>query len=386
MKPLHIAFVITRADAVGGATVHVRDLSTALISLGHRATVLVGGTGSVTRELQSARIPFVSLRHLMRNVNALRDLLAVREIARAIRRIHPDLVSAHTAKAGCIARLACAGMGLPVLYTPHGWTIGDRLSRVQGFVYRQIERRAAPLSAAIVNVSRYERRLAITHRIGPPELHRVIHNGMPDIAPELRADPRVEPCRIVMVARFEEPKDHATLLQALAGLRHLPWHLELVGDGPRETSIRNLTESLGLAGRVHFRGAVPSAAAILAEAQIFALSSRSEGFPRSILEAMRAGVPVVASGVGGVAEAVRHGHNGYVVPRQSVVPMRQALESLIGDPFRRAGFGAAGRRDYEEKFTFGRMFAETLATYQQVMGAPETARVEQRRREWQLLR
>jgi len=386
MTPSHIVFVITRADAVGGATVHVRDLSAALISLGHRATVLVGGTGPVTRELESAGIPFVSLRHLRRSVNPLRDVLAVREITRAIRSIQPDLVSAHTAKAGCIARLACAGMGLPVLYTPHGWTIGDRLSRVQGFVYRQIERRAAPLSSAIVNVSEYERRLAMQHRVGAPGLHRVIHNGMPDIAPDLRADPRLEPCRIVMVARFEEPKDHATLLEALAGLRHLAWQLELVGDGPREMAIRNLTESLGMAGRVHFRGAVPSAASALSDAQIFVLSSRSEGFPRSILEAMRAGLPVVASDVGGVAEAVRDGRNGFVVPRQSVGPMRQALASLIGDPFRRAGFGAAGRRDYEERFTFGRMFSETLAIYAQAMGVPETAHVEQRRREWQPLR
>jgi len=383
MRSMNIVFVITRADAIGGATVHVRDLSAALISSGHRATVVVGGTGAVTRELESARIPFVSLRHLRRSISPLQDVLAVREMAGAVQRIHPDLVSAHTAKAGCIARLACARMDVPVLYTPHGWTIGDRISRVQGLAYRQIERRTAPLSAAIVNVSEYERRLAIEHRIGNPELHRMIHNGMPDIAAGLRADPRVEPCRIVMVARFEEPKDHATLLQALAGLRHLPWQLELVGDGPRETGIRDLAESLRLSGRVHFRGAVRSAAAALAEAQIFVLSSRSEGFPRSILEAMRAGLPVIASNVGGVAEAVRNERNGYLVPPQSMASMRQALESLINNPFRRAAFGAVGRRDYEEKFTFGRMFAETLTVYAQVTGIPEFVR--QRREEWQPL-
>ena len=273
-----------------------------------------------------------------------------------------------------------------MLYTPHGWTIGDRLSRFQGFLYRQIERRTAHLSAAIVNVSAYERGLAIEHRIGSPELHRTIHNGMPDVPAELLAHPRVEPCRIVMVARFEEPKDHDTLLQALAGLRHLPWSLDLVGDGPRETAVRKLAETLRLAGRVHFRGAVRSAAAALAQAQIFVLSSRSEGFPRSILEAMRAGLPVVASDVGGVAEAVRDGRTGYVVPRQSVECLQAALESLIRDPFRRAGFGAAGRRDYQRNFTFDRMFAETLAVYEQVAGIPATARFPQRRREWQPLR
>jgi len=311
-------------------------------------------------------------------------VLAVREMARTIRGLNPDLVSAHTAKAGCIARLACSRMKIPVLYTPHGWAIGDRISRLQGFIYRQIERRTAPLSAAIVNVSEYELRLAARHRVGSPELHRVIHNGMPDISPAQRADPRGEACRIVMVARFEEPKDHMTLLEALAGLRDLPWQLDLIGDGPREAAVRDRAESLGVAGRVHFRGAL-GAAEVLAQAQIFVLSSRSEGFPRSILEAMRAGLPVVASGVGGVAEAVSDGQTGYVVPRQSVTAMRNALETLIGDPFRRAAFGAAGRREYEAKFTFGRMFDRTVAIYQQVtLGV--TAAGRQRREEWQPLR
>jgi glycosyltransferase involved in cell wall biosynthesis len=124
----------------------------------------------------------------------------------------------------------------------------------------------------------------------------------------------------------------------------------------------------------------------LAEAQLFVLSSRSEGFPRSILEAMRAGLPVVASDVGGVAEAVRDGRNGFVVPPRSVVCLRAALEFLVREPLRRAALGAQGRRDYEQEFTFGRMFAETLSTYEQVTGMPVSARVQQRSIAWQPLR
>jgi glycosyltransferase involved in cell wall biosynthesis len=152
---MNIAFVITRADAVGGASVHVRDLAAALIEWGHQATVLLSGTGAVTRQLEAAEIPFVSLNNLRRKVSPLHDILAAREMRAAIQRIQPDLVSAHTAKAGCVARLACAGLGIPVLYTPHGWTIGDRISRAQGFLFRQIERHTAPLSAAIINVCEY---------------------------------------------------------------------------------------------------------------------------------------------------------------------------------------------------------------------------------------
>jgi glycosyltransferase involved in cell wall biosynthesis len=91
----------------------------------------------------------------------------------------------------------------------------------------------------------------------------------------------------------------------------------------------------------------------------------------------------VASNVGGVAEAVRHGRTGYVVQRQSVSEMREALQSLISDPFRRAGFGAEGRRDYEQKFTFRRLFDETVSIYEQIMGVPATVPALQRREEWQ---
>jgi glycosyltransferase involved in cell wall biosynthesis len=367
---MKIAFVITRADAVGGATIHVRDLAVALAAKGHSPTVLVGGSGPVSRELDACGIRVVSLRHLRREMNPLRDALAVREIAGAVRRLAPDLVSAHTAKAGCLARLACSGMSVPVLYTPHGWAIADRVSLRRGRFYRVVERAAAPLARAIVNVCGYERRLAAMHGIGCDAQHRVIYNGMPDIPSELRARPESDPPHIVMVARFEPPKDHETLLRALAGLRDWAWTCELVGDGPGLERARALATRLGLRPRVRFVGSTPHVATALAGAQIFALATRSEAFPRSILEAMRAGLPVVASDVGGIAEAVEHGVTGLVVPRQSVAALEDALGELLADADMRVRLGAAGRRAYASRFTFRRMLSQTLSLYEEVAGAP----------------
>ncbi|MGP8246988.1 MAG: glycosyltransferase family 4 protein [Bryobacteraceae bacterium] len=366
---MKIAFVITRADAVGGATIHVRDLAVALAALGHSPTVLVGGSGPVSRELDACGIRVISLRHLRRRLNPLRDALAVREMAGAIRRLQPDLVSAHTAKAGCVARLACSGMDVPVLYTPHGWAIGDRISARGGRFYRVVERAAAPLADAIVNVCHYERRLAAAHSIGRDAQHRVIYNGMPDIPGELRARPEADPPHIVMVARFEPPKDQETLLRALAGLCEFDWTCELVGDGPGLERAAALATQLGLRPRVRFVGSTPHVATALAGAQIFALATRSEAFPRSILEAMRAGLPVVASDVGGVSEAVEHGVTGLVAPRQSVTALEDALGELLTDREMRVRLGAAGRRAYERRFTFRRMLAQTVSLYEEVTGA-----------------
>ena len=111
---MKIAFVITRADAVGGATVIVRDLAQALNRMGNVATVIVGGRGMVSRDLEACGIPVISLRRLCRRVNPWQDVMAVRELAKAVKSLGPDLVSAHTAKAGCIARLACRGTGIQI--------------------------------------------------------------------------------------------------------------------------------------------------------------------------------------------------------------------------------------------------------------------------------
>ena len=366
---MRIAFVITRSDAVGGATVHVRDLASALLGMGHEPIVLLGGAGAVVREFEAVGVPVIPLRHLRRAIDPWHDFLAIREVERTIRRLNPDLVSAHTAKAGCIARLACARLNMPKLYTPHGWAIADRMSPRQGAIYRWIERAAAPLASTIVNVCEHELQLALQHRIGRPRQHAVVYNGMPDVARSLRADPSMTPPRIVMVARFEAPKDHLTLVDALAGLNHRDWYLDLVGDGPLENLVRQRVELRGIGGRVTFHGAVRNVAPVMAAAQIFTLSSRSEGFPRSILEAMRAGLPVVASDVGGVREAVAGNRTGYTVTPQSPEALRVALDRLIADPMLRARLGREGRKDYEQRFTFDRMLEQTVAIYGQLMGA-----------------
>src|SRR4051794_21842607 len=146
---MRIAYVITRADAVGGATIHVRDLARAMRDHGHDVVVLVGGLGPVTDQLQAAGIPFRSLRHLRRPIDPLRDWLAYRELIAGLRDFRPDLVSTHTAKAGWLGRAAAARLGIPALYTPHGWPIAGRFSPARGALYTVAERAAARWTDAV---------------------------------------------------------------------------------------------------------------------------------------------------------------------------------------------------------------------------------------------
>ena len=238
-------------------------------------------------------------------------------------------------------------------------------------MYTRAERAAAGWSSAIVCVSDHERQLAINKGISHPDRLHVIYNGVADVAPDGRADPgRRDWVRFVSVARFEAPKDHATLLRAFAGLgsfRNPDVELILVGDGPGVPAARRLAFELGIAEWVRFAGYQADPAPLLAAANGFVLSSRSEGFPRSILEAMRAGLPVIATDVGGVREAVDHGASGLLVPSGSVADLTSAMALLRRDAECRARMGLAARRVYEERFRFRRMAEETAALYAVVL-------------------
>lgn len=366
---MRIAYLVTRGDAVGGATIHVRDLACAMRARGDDVVVLIGGRGEAFDLLVNAGLVVRSLTWLRRPVNPLWDYRALGEISGWLREWGPDLVSAHTAKAGWLGRAVCSRLGIPVIYTPHGWSIGDRISRAQGALFLRAERTAARWGDAIVCVCEYERRLALAKSVASGDKLHVIHNGVADVPPELRARPADGPPRIVAVARFEPPKDHATLLEALARLAGEAWELELVGDGPQLEAIRALAARLGIAGRVRFAGYAQDPATVLSAAQLFVLSSRSEGFPRSILEAMRAGLPVVASNVGGVGEAVIQGENGVVVEAGDVEGWAAAIRRMIGDAPARARFGAASRAAYEARFRLERTVAQTSALYAAVLAA-----------------
>ena len=365
---MKIVYIVTRADPVGGVQIHLRDLTGALQGLGHSPTVVTGGTGPLIDQLRAQGTPAISLRHLTLPISPMRDVLALGEIRRVLKALRPELVAVHSSKAGILGRLAAKSLGLPVLLTAHGWNFTPGIPPFEAACYRQIERLAGPLASKIVTVSEFDRQLAIKAGIASGERIVTVHNGMPDVAPKLRAQPGGPAPRLVMVARFGPQKDHATLLRALVGLQDFPWTLDLIGNGPLMSQMQALTAALGISERVRFHGQRLDVEQILAQSQAFLLTTNWEGFPRSILEAMRAGLPVVASSVGGIGEAIQDGETGYLVPRGNVDVLRHRLAGLLTDPALRVRLGTQGRRRYEEHFTLGHLVNKTLAVYRDILG------------------
>lgn len=369
---MRIAFVITRSDEIGGAHIHVRDLASWLLGQGHEVCVFVGGDDIFSQELRRNSVPVSALAYMKRPISPFNDLFAIKELANTLRSFAPDIVSAHSAKAGMITRLACFRARIPCIYTAHGWSYISGGGAVSRLVFTALEKALAPLSKRIITVCGTDYKFALEKGICAEKRITTIHNGMPAINPESVENtgiPKMDSPTIIMVARFEEPKDHATLISALSYLKQLDWNLQLVGDGPLMENIRALVREHGMESRVSFLGRRQDVAALLANADIFAMISDVEGFPRSILEAMRAGLPVVSTDVGGISESVKDQETGYLIEPRDHSNLSDRLKRLIESQELRERMGTKGLEDFEAHFTFDAMANSTLALYKQVISS-----------------
>jgi glycosyltransferase involved in cell wall biosynthesis len=330
-------------------------------------TVAAGSSGALSEELAVSGIPFRVVPGLVRAVHPLADAWAVRALCRIVREVGPDLVSCHTAKAGLVGRLAALLQGVPSLFTAHGWQFAEGISAWQKYSVLAVETLLSRVTRRIITVSGYDRDLALHYRLGTPNKIVLVHNGMPwlDRSPRTGLAATV---RLIMVARFQTQKDHGCLFAALERLGDLPWSLELIGDGPDLERWQQWVRTRGWSDRVRFSGQVLDVPQRLANADVFVLSSLWEGFPRSILEAMRASLPVVVSDVGGVRESVVEGVTGYVVPARDPEALAHRLGELLADASLRRRLGEAGRDRYEAEFTFDAMLNKTLHVWDHVVG------------------
>lgn len=368
MSPFTVLFIITRSDAIGGAHIHVRDMAAALRGIGVDARVAVGGDGPYLERLAERGIPVERLAHLVRPIQPLADLRGLSELRSLLRARRPTLVSVHSSKAGLLARMACRSVGVPVVFTAHGWSFTDGVGARTAQLYRQVERFAGRLADRIITVSHFDQRIAELAGVGDARRLRTVHNGMPTLtAAPAAARPKSGPVRLVMTARLDEQKDHRTLLAALGQLRDADWQLDLIGEGPSLPALQQQAHVLRISERIRFLGLRNDVAGLLGAADLFLLISHWEGFPRSILEAMRAGLPVVATDVAGVSESVREGVNGVLVARHDADDLARKLRPLLADASLRRAMGEAGRQRFLAEFTFERMFQQTLAVYDEVM-------------------
>ncbi|WP_449555187.1 glycosyltransferase family 4 protein [Lelliottia amnigena] len=364
---MKVLFVITKADEIGGAQIHIRDLSTRLIEDECEVEVIVGEDGALVSELTNRNIPVHIVPTLVRNIDPIKDFKTILSIRALIKELKPDLISLHSSKAGIVGRLAAALTKVPVIFTAHGWAFANGVGKKQQQLYIFIEKMMAPLAKKIITVSKQDKELALKYNVASHEKQVVIHNGMPelDLNPKEKSltPNKNKTINMISVARFSEQKDHKTMFLALSELTDLDWRLQLVGKGPLLEQYQQLAAELGIAKRIEFMGERHDVAQLLSNSDIFLLISNWEGFPRSILEAMRAGISVIASDVGGSSESLIDNETGFLIKRGDVRMLKDKIRYLIENPNLREQLGAAGYARYKANFTFEAMYTKTKALY-----------------------
>lgn len=367
-QPLAVTHAVLSLDC-GGLERIVLDLVREGQQLGQRVTILClerPGTLASEAEALGARVDCVSKPPGLRLgiVRRLRDVLRERQ---------PDVV--HTHQIGPLFYLAPAAraIGVPVVvHTEHG----KHYARAQT---RWLGRWAARSATRFFCVSRDIADDVRVRRIVAADRIEVLANGI-DIA-RFRPDGSAAAQRSALgipaaapvvgtVGRLDEVKCQDVLLRAFARLRQrVPdAHLLIVGDGPLRNDLRRLADSLELGGGVHFAGFQAQPERFLQVMNLFALASRSEGLPLAILEAWAAGVPVVASQVGGVPELIEQGRTGLLVPAGDVAALLESLMRLIENPQLASALSAAGQQRVEESFSLHRMAVAYHQRYCALLG------------------
>ncbi|OGP70427.1 MAG: hypothetical protein A2Y80_04330 [Deltaproteobacteria bacterium RBG_13_58_19] len=266
-------------------------------------------------------------------------------------------------------RLRSTPMDLLALFTivPNTWgRILGRLARVPLIVgncrgghapQRQHERWLWPLADRIICNSSLLKATLTNHHKLPPARVTVIRNGVDTDYFRPPASPRVGPVKVISVARLVPEKDQDTLIKAfaLAAPEHPQAELWLVGDGPRLAALQELARLTMIPDKVKFFPGREDLRPLLEEAGLFVHSTLIDALPNVVLEAMAAGLPVVATRVGGLPEAVVPGKTGWLVPPRDAVALAAAVSHLLGDAETRQAFGRAGRERALRDFSFRAM-------------------------------
>jgi glycosyltransferase involved in cell wall biosynthesis len=319
------------------------------------------------------RLPFV------RPVVPLTDTRALVLTRRLIATSRPSLVHTHMAKAGMIGRVAALSVRPrpPTIHTYHGHVLQGYFGPTQQRAFLEIERALAKRSDALIAVSPEIRDELLDLGVGRASQYQVIPVGI-DLEPYLAATSRQHRLHAAMnvapnvpvvavVGRLVPIKDHETLFQAVRTLTRT--HLAVIGDGTLRSHLEQRVRELGIASRTRFLGWITDLPEFLADADLVVLSSRNEGTPLALIEAMATGRPVVATNVGGVGHVVEHGVSGLTCAAGDAQALAAAMDTLLDDRALAVRLGNQARHRVTRHFSATMMVAAHRNLYVELLGS-----------------
>ncbi len=379
--PIRVVRVIARLN-IGGPAIHATLLAQRL-DPARFTTTLVTGTEDASEgnylALHGRQAEVDVIPDLGREIRPLRDVRTLRRLMAVIRRVRPHVVHTHTAKAGAVGRLAAILTGVPVIvHTFHGHVLRGYFSPAKTAVYRTIERGLARRTHRLLTVTDRVRDELIALGVGRADQYTTVPLGF-DLAPlvqaerrrgELRAELGLGDAPLVgIVARLVPIKAHEVFLAAAARIHAArpAARFLVIGDGERRQALEQQVDALGLRAVTYFLGWRADLDRLYADLDVVVLTSRNEGSPVALIEAMAAGVPVVSTAVGGVADVVADGTSGLLAAMDDDEAVARHVLTLLGDPDRAAAMGRHGRARVVATYSADRLVADIEALYSDLL-------------------
>ncbi len=373
IKVLHIITKLEFGGAQGNTIYTVSHLDKNLFE-----AKLISGPGGILDQKVSPGSLIYSPR-LTRSISPVDDFLALFELRRLIRKENPDIVHTHSSKAGILGRLAAFLAGVPVIiHTFHGFGFHERQSALKKHFFIFLEKFCALFSHSLIFVSNANMDYARGYDLGDEERYSLIHSGIPLKNYPARADRAAKrrelgvPADAVLVVSLgnlkpqKNPEDFIAAARRLAAA-HKEAVFMLVGGGDGLEAARARAKHLGLERSLLFPGWREDSAEILAAADIFTLTSLWEGLPRSLVEAIKTGLPSVCYKTDGVTDLLYDGANGFVVAQGDLDTFCLRVKELIENPVLRAAMaGKAAGADLSE-FDIDYMVRQQEALYTELL-------------------
>ncbi len=372
---------------VGGPSLHVVHLTAGLRSFGYETLLAVGREGPREGNLldwaREQGVLCVQLAGLGREVRPLSDSRSLVEVYRLMRRFRPAIVHTHTAKAGLIGRVAARLARVPVrVHTFHGHVLRGYFGPLRSLAFRRAEAFLAHSTSALVAVSEAVRQdLVALGVVTDPACIHVIPLGL-DLAPLARGPlPRgalrhpggvsAEAPLVGCVGRLAPIKDLGTFLEAAARVHGVrpDVRFALVGDGEERALLEKRSAALGLSGVVCFHGWLHVMEQVYGDLDVVVNSSRNEGTPVALIEALAARRPVVATRVGGTPDLLGEGTRGWLVPPSDPQALAQALLHVLANRDEAVARADAGRAYVLERHTTERLLRDVDRLYRDLLGA-----------------
>jgi glycosyltransferase involved in cell wall biosynthesis len=385
MSRVRVLRAIARLN-MGGPTLHVSYLAKGLEERGYETTLVAGqlarGEDSMSYAAQELGVEVVQIPQLHRDLSPVYDPVSVRRLVEEIRRLRPQIVHTHTAKAGAVGRLAAllAGDARPpvVVHTFHGHVLRGYFDPVRTAFFRETERFLARHTTRLIAVGPQVRDDLVELGVAPAGKFTVIRLGI-DLddrvadggGAALRRLFGVPPQRFVVgwIGRMTGIKRVPDVLAIFRRLLDLGVDAELclVGDGPERGNLEARAKELGIARRTLFAGYQREIAPYFDFFDAFLLPSANEGTPVVAIEALAARRPVVATRVGGVPDVVRDGVDGFLAPVGDVDALARHLAALAADPDLRRRFGDAGREHVLPRYRVSRLVDDVDELYRELL-------------------